>query len=57
MIGTSRLAWRPVNQPLTMFRHHMRQVWNWTAQHNEVAMLLFALIPWMLFNILTSVPF
>jgi hypothetical protein len=32
----------------------VEQVWNWTARHNEVAMLLFFLIPWMLLKIFTS---
>jgi hypothetical protein len=34
----------------------MERVWNWTAQHNEVAMLFFVLIPRMLLKILTSLP-
>jgi hypothetical protein len=32
----------------------LQSVWNWTAQHNEVAMLLFVLIPWILLKIFTS---
>ena len=32
----------------------IEQAWNWTAQLNEAAMLLFALFPWILFKVLTS---
>jgi hypothetical protein len=32
----------------------IEHIGNWTAQHNEVAMLLFVLIPWMLLNIFRS---
>jgi hypothetical protein len=47
---------RPGNYPLTMLRHRIGAgLENWAARHNEVAMLLFAMItPWMLFNIFTS---
>ena len=27
----------PGNHPLTIFRHRIGQVWNWSARHNEVS--------------------
>jgi len=32
----------------------IKQAWNWTAQFNEAAMLLFALFPWIVFKVFTS---